>query len=193
MNVSKQAVMMRQAFLLLCVSTVFEVTFLAAQGNGTNTSSVPTRAPIQPVPVPDRPCYTNLTEIELLVKQKNPFALERYILCPNTIYYIGGIEAFKPIKLRSYSVFMCGEDGKSSNNCTISGGAFHVLSSLENFSENIVGVALQGLTFDDGNDAGILLAAPGDVTFIDCIFQVSKISAYRSKRLLFVNLLNVRI
>lgn len=169
----------------------------AAQGSRTANSTinatlspVPTVNSLTPVtaPVPKRSCYTNLTEIENLVTLKNPFVEETYVLCPNTIFPIGGLDSesvwigYMPINVRANSVIQCGVDGKSSNNCTIQGGPVQLLNSLEKFSgENRVGVFLKGLTFEGAVDANVVLAAPGNITFIDCIFQVSLESRCQSK------------
>jgi hypothetical protein len=146
-------------------------------------TGTPTRAPV-PAPVPVRPCYTNLTEIEDLVKLKNPFLLETYILCPNTIYPMGTFDVTtyriengsQPIYTRSNSIFQCGEDGKSSNNCIISGGEYHVFHEYVSYGrENKVNVVFKGVTFEDASGGGLIIAAPGDITFIDCIFRVSRV------------------
>jgi hypothetical protein len=148
----------------------------------TNSSPIgtPIKAPL-PAPVPSRPCYTNLTEIEDLIALKNPFVLETYILCPNTTYTIGVINddfqienGYNPLNTRSNSIFQCGEDGKSSNNCVITGGAIQIFHSYLTFNqENKVNVVIKGITFENAIDYCAFLVAPGDITFSDCIFRVS--------------------
>jgi hypothetical protein len=143
----------------------------------------PTSAPI-PAPVPIRPCYSNLTEVEDLVSLKSPYVLETYILCPDTIYAMGSFDAitkvnidgWKPIFTRANSIFQCGEDGKSSRNCVITGGNFQMMHEVIAFNrESKDNVVVKGITFEDAMNGGVLLAAPGDITFIDCIFRVSRI------------------
>jgi hypothetical protein len=142
-------------------------------------TGTPTRAPI-PAPVPDRPCYSNLTEIEDKIKLKNPFIVETYILCINTNYTIGVVNedykivnGFNPIYTRSNSILQCGEDGKSSNNCIITGGVYQMFHDFLSFNlENKVNVVIKGLTFEHASGGGIIMAAPGDITLIDCIFRV---------------------
>jgi hypothetical protein len=144
-------------------------------------TGTPTRAPI-PAPVPKRPCYTDLLEVENMLKLKNPFEVETYTLCPNTVYQMGTVDpetyeivnGFRPIYTRSNSVFQCGEDGKSSNNCTITGGEYQVFHDFVAYNrENKVNVVIKGLTFEDAVGGGLIMAAPGDITLIDCIFRVS--------------------
>ena len=144
-------------------------------------TATPTHASI-PAPVPVRPCYSNLTEIEVLVSIKSPFIVEKYILCPRTTYTMGSfdpvkneiIDGWKPVFTRANSIFQCGEDGKSSNNCVITGGNFQFMHEVFSFNEESKdNVVIKGITFEDAIRGGVLLAAPGDITFIDCIFRVS--------------------
>jgi hypothetical protein len=140
----------------------------------------PTRAPI-PAPVPDRACYTNLTEIDDKNKLKNPFEVETYILCPNTVFKIGVygptgeiVDGYHSLQPRSNTIYSCGVDGKSSNNCTFEGGYYHIYHSFTTYNkENKVGVVVKGITFNNSAEGGLVLVAPGDITFIDCIISVS--------------------
>jgi hypothetical protein len=169
---------------------------VAAEGNAVPTISptfIPTatlhptvaltNAPI-PAPVPIRPCYSNLTEIKDLVGLKSPFIVETYILCPDTIYVMGSfdpigdvmIEGWDPIITRANSVFQCGDDGKSSNNCVITGGDIQILHEVVTYNkESKDNVVIKGITFEDATSGSIILAASGDISLIDCIFRVSSI------------------
>jgi hypothetical protein len=149
----------------------------------TNTlqpTATATKSPI-PAPVPVRPCYSNLTEIEDLVSLKSPFVVETYTLCPDTTYIMGSFDAtananidgWRPIFTRANTIFQCGADGKSSNNCVITGGVYQLMHEVLTFNGEIKdNVVIKGITFEDATTGGILLAAPGDITFIDCIFRV---------------------
>jgi hypothetical protein len=163
----------------------------------TGNVSVPTISPTKepnttltpiPAPVPDRPCYTDLVEIADKLKLKNPFTLETYIFCPGTFFQMGTVDpttdevlnGYRAIFTRSNSIFQCGEDGKSSNNCTIYGGEYHVFHELPSYNrESKVNVVMKGLTFVNATGGSVVLAAPGDITFIDCIFRVSSLKLYR--------------
>jgi hypothetical protein len=148
----------------------------------------PTRAPI-PAPVPDRSCYTNLTEIDDKNKLKNPFVVETFVLCPNTVFKMGVygpdgdiVDGYNPLQPRSNTIYTCGEDGKSSNNCTLDGGGYHIYHSFVTYNrENKVGVVLKGITFNDSIEGGVILVAPGDITFIDCIFSVRLLPLFCSR------------
>ncbi len=141
----------------------------------------PTKAPI-PAPVPDRACYTDLQEIQDKVSLKDPFIVETYILCPNAVYTIGTFDGAantitggsKAISTRANSIFQCGTDGISSNNCIVTGGTIQVLHDSAFFrNEDKSNVVIKGITFEDASHSAAVLAAPGDITFIDCIFRVS--------------------
>ena len=158
--------------LVHCITVL--VTMVAGQSNLTPTLS--------PVSVPTNglesnlTCISNLTDIEALMINKSPFIEETYVICPNKTYimYDGTDEsANRPILPRSKSVFKCGEDGKSSNSCILTGGIFQILSDNAQFNDdNIVGVVFQGFTLVGGTITSALLVGAGDHTFIDCIFQV---------------------
>ena len=163
---------------------IVAATMVTAQNNTTTT--VPAMSPISiptsvvltesPSLITNQTCFTNLTEIELKIQSKDPFVEETYVLCPNTVFVIRtdkSTAGANPIVLRANCIFKCGNDGKSANGCVLSGGSFQVISSSGDFaSENKVGIVFQGITFDAGSVTSALLVAPGDVTFIDCIFQV---------------------
>lgn len=150
--------------------------------NVTAPSSANSSLTMSPVltPVPSRSCYSNLTEMENLVRMKSPFEHEIYIFCPNTVYDFGIIlgnatliNGFKPIFTRSRSTYQCGEDGLSSNNCIFRGGTIQVFHDPSHYNESdVVGVVMKGLTFDDAQTGSIFLLASGDITFADCIFRV---------------------
>lgn len=140
----------------------------------------PTVAPT-PFKAPESGCYTDLNKVANRVATKNAFQVETYTLCPNTVYKIGflgngGIteDGFPALTLRQNTRYICGEDGKSSNNCVITGGQFQLLSTYGSFNTEVkANILIKGITFQDGESAGALLVAPGDVIFEDCIFRVS--------------------
>jgi len=141
---------------------------------------VPTVAPT-PFEVPATGCYTDLNKVASRVAAKNPFQTETFTLCPNTVYKIGFLGAggvtedgFPALVLRQNTRYICGEDGKSSNNCVITGGQFQLLSTYNSFNAEVKrNVLLKGITFQNGQSAGALFVAPGDVIVEDCIFRVS--------------------
>lgn len=131
---------------------------------------------------PKPECFDDLDVLDRWVETKE-FLTETFILCPNTYFQVGSQtgpnepcckDGSAPLTLRQNSRYMCGKDGKSSNNCILKGGMFQAISSAGTFGgEKKLNVRLEGLTFEDGGNSGVLLAAAGDVTFIDCVFRVS--------------------
>jgi hypothetical protein len=134
-------------------------------------------------------CYRNTTEI--LVQQTLQVTAEGernvYTLCPNTIFQLGPSTTpgkQSPLVARSNTLFKCGTDGSSANNCVLSGGESQFWSSETGVFDTDEGagesgivatdVVVQGITFQDAQHVAILLEAAGDVTFIDCIIRVSK-------------------
>ena len=147
-----------------------------------DADNTPTLAPNR-AELPDTGCFTDLNEVSARVAAKNGFQVESYTLCPNTVYKIGSAgtgtvfeDGFPPLTLRQNTRFICGSDGKSSNNCVLTGGQFQLLSLYNAFDFEIKSnIVLKGITFENGQTAGVLLVAPGDVIFDDCIFRVSHV------------------
>jgi hypothetical protein len=131
-------------------------------------------------------CFRNTTEI--LVQQTleaTTAADERkvYTLCPNTVFELGPSTVpgkLSPLVARSNTLFQCGADGSSANNCVLSGGESQFWSTDTVFDNDgdessaaTTNVVVQGITFQDAQHVAILLETAGDVTFIDCIIRVS--------------------
>jgi hypothetical protein len=107
-------------------------------------------------------------------------------LCPNTQFSVGQFNGAgyvlgsQPILVRRNTAYKCGNDGKSSDNCKIFGGTFQ-LYSFDGFwppaqHEPHTNVTISGLTFEAGLTFTTVFQNPGDVTFADCIFQVSAVA-----------------
>jgi len=142
-------------------------------------SSVPTVAVAAAPPTQASTCYSNLTIVFEVNEIASQFDQKVFTLCPNTVFDIGYtidaeccFEGQMPLLLRSNTLVKCGEDGKSSNNCTMKGGESHILTSRGIWDEDVFNVEIQGLTFDGPTSLTYLLAAKGDITFTDCIIKV---------------------
>jgi hypothetical protein len=127
-------------------------------------------------------CYDNSTILFDDIVAKELFQFEEYILCPNTVFRLGTIpgpsasccqDGMSPITARSNSKVKCGDSGASSNNCTIVGSQFQVVSSFYAFNEYSNNIEFQGLTLQGSSYAAILLENDGDIIFTDCIVKVS--------------------
>eukprot|EP00978_Attheya_sp_CCMP212_P003150 scaffold6471_cov41-Attheya_sp.AAC.1 len=157
----------------------------------------PTRPPFPIAPVP---CITSFAEVRIAMAKaiidENIDDVLFFSLCPNTVYdaaeAFGYIEIFRP----NVHIF-CGQDGSSSNNCTLMGpstidpdqgltGSHVYMGVLQNnrdlayFLDNII---ISGITFtglDDTGDAaepGIISVQathPGVTTFVDCHWIVRR-------------------
>lgn len=105
-----------------------------------------------------------------------------YVLCPDSLYDIsdsfsseGEIgSAGSPLVFgRSNIHVICGNDGKSENNCTLRGG--HVQAHLsDRFStgDAINNVVLQGITFSKSVTHSVLAEHQGQMMILDCRFEV---------------------
>ena len=122
-------------------------------------------------------CYSDLTDIaKLEIQLLDDSVLRTYILCPNTTFQVGAFNGAgqligqAPIMARSNVVYKCGAEGLSTNNCILQGGSVQ----LTTIGFSISNVLIQGLTFEGAAERGITLGESGDITFLDCIIQVSE-------------------
>jgi len=159
-------------------------------------AATPVAAPVAtPVaaPVPtiiDFDCYTNTTALLEDVTALNSTQIAEvnvFNLCPNTTFQIGVftldtdgsssvmLDGTAPLVLRSNVQYVCGLNGDPADLCVLSGGEVQVLSGFSVFGEETTGALLKGITFQNANSdgAGAVLANEGDVSFEDCIFEVS--------------------
>jgi hypothetical protein len=142
-------------------------------------TEIPTAAPFFYAPLE---CYDKLQIVHDMIKVQEPFMQHVYKLCPNTVFDIGTIDENHECCIqgdarlvpRKDTTIQCGEDGLSTNNCTLRGGPVQVISWDENYNlEAKTNTALKGLTFESTDQISILLMTGGEFLFEDCIFQVS--------------------
>lgn len=127
------------------------------------------------------PCFSNLNDLSKAIHDKATFTVETFILCPDTVFNVGFLNSDNgydggdaPIPMRANSKILCGEDGSSANKCVLRGGGYQVIATINLFvGEDPDNVLVSGITFDSPKGNGALLVSPGDITFNDCIFQVS--------------------
>ena len=116
--------------------------------------------------------------------------LRRYILCPNTEYYVAlnfaedgsPLDGQYPIPIGRPNIHvLCGEDGKSKNNCQLVRGLVHV-GVVDEFGTGSVAsnVLLQGLTFFRATSVNVIAMIGGDITIRDCLFKVISHFALRT-------------
>jgi hypothetical protein len=159
--------------------------FPVTNNNNTNTTTTTITTVGRPT---EEGCYSSLRDVAVAMEDKNPFIVETYILCPDTIYTIGDRDPNRPdcyingdvaIQLRQFSTIQCGKDGSSTNNCTLMGGYNQMATTAGSYNvEEKVGIVVQGITFAQGRGGALFLAAGGDIVFRDCIFKVTQVEAW---------------
>jgi hypothetical protein len=152
-------------------------------GNGTNMT-VPAPAPTDKTMPPTSAdgCYTSLDAIYSVISDDNKlFEPKRFVMCPGTVVDIGflvpgvGIDGGEvPIVPRSNTEYLCGEDGKSENNCTIRGGDFGLIAVPVFFRQDLTvnNVQIRGFTFVGQVQYGAFIAVHGNIDFFDCVYRV---------------------
>lgn len=129
---------------------------------------------------PDPDCYEDLNMVnqrELALSSKEVGLARTYVLCPNTIFFMGRLNpsggfdgGFDAIIPRPNVHYKCGDDGASTNNCRLLDGTFPIISFGGDAEHT--NVIFEGLTIESSASGGVLAATPGDLTFFDCIFKV---------------------
>jgi hypothetical protein len=142
----------------------------------------PTKSPVTAPPTRTTPdCFTSLTDLFEILELASPFVDKEYILCPNTYFDVGFHDEFgecctggqMSCYVKSKTHIKCGEDGKSTNNCVIRGGEFQLLVGPQVFEETVTtDVVISGVTWESSENTGMIIAAQGDLTFVDNIIRV---------------------
>jgi hypothetical protein len=161
----------------------------SARENGLISSTAPTMSALGPTLAPVAVidgCFNSTDDIYAVVKNKLSSTSLDIILCPDTVFEIGFEDpetllygnGTSPLVLASNLAYKCGEDGALANNCTLRGGDVHVTSANKFVGEEHSNVIIQGLTFESKNGLVMSLFNGGDVTILDCVFQVSATQYY---------------
>lgn len=132
------------------------------------------------------PCITTLDDLYFGERDVvDSSTLRKYILCPNTTFELANtfdddglaVDGDNPIVIGRPNVHvLCGDDGNSEDNCTLTGGRIQ-LAIFDEFESEIPAnnCLVQGLTFSNAKTTSINVLANrnGNVVFQDCIFSVS--------------------
>ena len=140
-------------------------------------------------------CVANLNDIVLpeiaLASNAAATAKERiYILCPNTVFYIGEPGSGNGLNYTGGSLplaifnpnlsVLCGADGSVKNNCVLLGGDHQVLalshdmmpSDLKAVYPDASNFRLSGVTMRNAKDLAFSIASAGtDIHIQDCVFE----------------------
>lgn len=147
---------------------------------------LPTSSTVTPTYAP-RECWDNFTDMYFDLGRQPAFSTNTYVICPNRTYDIGYKEGNNgdccangqlPIVCRANTHFKCGKDGSRSNKCILNGGSDQIVFNEVVFGEELTGVILEGFTFRGPADYTMIGVGGGDVTFLDCLFEVSQCAAY---------------
>jgi hypothetical protein len=146
-------------------------------------------------------CFGSLDPIRVAEEAlEDDSELRTYVLCPNNTFAIA--KAFTqdgspkngqyPLVLgRSNIHILCGVDGKSENNCVLTGGLFHVGFYDEwETGKAVTNALVQGLTFHDAKNTNFLAENSGDISLIDCIFKVRTTISKLDGFLFWISFLN---
>ncbi|CAB9508393.1 expressed unknown protein [Seminavis robusta] len=152
--------------------------------NMTNMTA-PTEAPTIPTlpPTSEDGCYTTLDAVYYVISDDDKlFQQKRFVMCPDSVFDVGflvpgiGIDKGQaPIVPRSNTELLCGEDGKSTNNCIIRGGDFGLIVVPVFFRQDLAvnNVVIKGFTFVGQVQYAAFVASSGDIRFEDCVFRDS--------------------
>ena len=94
-----------------------------------------------------------------------------FVLCPGSTFDFSSLAADDVLGIKSNSTIICGEDGKSSDDCTFTGGTV-ILEPTDTDTSMISGGRIQGITFDNAPVQSNQVS--GDIALVDCIFKVRK-------------------
>ena len=132
-------------------------------------------------------CIDNSTTLFRAMLRASSFEPNTYVICPNTTITVGNFDSDGlccvggdfALMTRSRSTVLCGEDGKSENNCIFKGGNTQFFYVGSFFGDSIAQeVVVSGVTFDSSEFLSTAMSNRGDITFIDCVWKVRKSSCY---------------
>jgi len=149
------------------------------------TEAPVTNAPTGPVPVLKSTCYDNTNDIyEVSKDDRLLYENKKFILCPNTVYDIGIyrfnetfsgiIDGQYPLVPRMNTIIQCGESGDVSNNCTIRGGDWGLITVplIHELDFDTSDVLIKGITFESQVLFSIFFGLPGTNFVIDdCVIK----------------------
>jgi len=169
--------------------TTAPVTALPAMNSSTTTvapiDAATKEQNLRPVPVIKSTCYDNTREIfDISADDRLLYKTKKFMLCPNTVYDIGQFtfnETFTgitggqyPLVPRMNTVIQCGESGEASNNCTLRGGSWGLITVplLNELDFDTSDVLIKGLTFVEQDTFALFFGLPGTNFVVDdCVVK----------------------
>jgi len=168
--------------LIVVIAGAIGISMSMRKSSGPSMSSPPTPPPTtKPTPQPTTPpllgCYSSTAEIndkEIVLEDTS--VPREYHICPNSVFEMetNPLDIIHP----NFTV-MCGDDGKSSNNCTFKGGLKQIQMSQVNITSSkphasLENITIQGITFTSSTGSNIQVLEDGlpvHFTVKDCIFN----------------------
>ena len=143
----------------------------------------------------DLPCLTSLDDVYYFeAKLTDDRSLRTYILCPGTKFEVGSRNGNngRPFDLSpsdgSYPIIinrpnmrvLCGADGRSQNDCVITGGDMQlgIIDEFNTGGSPAMNSLVRGITFTGAFLANIQATFPCHVIVQDCIFRVRQSTAH---------------
>ena len=126
-------------------------------------------------------CFTDTDRLHEAMQRADPTVHTVFTICPGTTMKVGDMDTngdcctngMMTLFAKSQTTIQCGAHGRSSDKCVLMGGNTQLMAVSSMYKETSIKHAyIKGLTFDNGDFVGVALAARGDITFEDCIFQV---------------------
>ena len=97
-----------------------------------------------------------------------------YVICPNTVFDMEPIKEQYLWDMNGNTNYLCGADGSSKNNCTVTGGDAQFLISYYAYGQSSKdNILISGFTFEKAALANGATGISGKHTIRDCIFRVS--------------------
>lgn len=132
-------------------------------------------------------CIDNIQTLEILETEVSDLSVVRtYIFCPGSLLNVGkldvdfnfvGFNMQPAVPLRPNMHLKCGDDGTRDGLCWFINGDVHldatkILGVMDN--DRVDNVLIEGFTFINSNKYSMWATKPGDITFRDCEWRVSK-------------------
>ena len=119
--------------------------------------------------------FDALRELEIARGNNNTIPVT-YVICPNTVFDMEPIKDQYLWEMNGNTNYLCGADGSSKNNCTVTGGNAQFLIYFSSYDQSSKdNILISGFTFKNAADINGSIGVSGKHTIRDCIFKVSAV------------------
>ena len=117
--------------------------------------------------------FDALRELEIARGNNNTIPVT-YVICPNTVFDMEAVKDQYLWEMNGNTNYLCGADGSSKNNCTVTGGNAQFLISYYAYGQSSKdNILISGFTFEKAYFVNGISGMSGKHTIRDCIFRVS--------------------